>query len=99
MSYQLPSERESPLVVLRAVLLHAARKNNLAFLSAEYEKSKRCFNKRRFFIYPKFGHTIRNTEGEIIYRCVWIDPYNYDVLVQDYKNKRVLFINAYKFLI
>lgn len=95
--YLLPRERPSPLVNLRAYLLHCARQPNKhrAVFEHYYQKSQRDLVRQRFFLGNLFGHKLKTKSGAVRYTVIWIDPYNYDCLVLDHAEKKPKFKNLY----
>ena len=95
--YLLPRERPSPLVNLRAYLLHCARKPNdhRAVLEQYAQKSQRALHKQKFFLGKWFGYKIKTKSGAVRYTVIWIDPYNYDCLVLDHVEKKPKYKNIY----
>lgn len=95
--YLLPRERPSPLVNLRAYLLHCAKKPNdhREVFKHYYQKSQRRLHQQRFFLGNLFGHKLKTKKGAVRYTVIWIDPYNFDCLVLDHVEKLPKFKNLY----
>lgn len=87
----------SPLTALRAVLLHAARtpKKNQEFLKEQYTKSMRQIQRSRFFLGNLWRYQLKSDKGVVIYTVLWIDPYNYDVLVLNHRRMTTEFHRLY----
>ena len=95
--YLLPRERPSPLVNLRAYLLHCARRPNehREMFRQYYKRSTVELNRQRFFLGNLFGFKIKTKSGAVRYTVIWIDPYNYDCLVLDHVEKKPKYKNLY----
>lgn len=95
--YILPSRRISPLINLRAYLLHCARTPNKhrEVFRLYYERSMTHLHRQRFFLGNLFGFKVKSKKGAVRYTVIWIDPYNYDCLVLDHVEKKPIFKNLY----
>ncbi|QZE56162.1 hypothetical protein pEaSNUABM52_00304 [Erwinia phage pEp_SNUABM_52] len=93
----LPRERKSPLKNMRAYLAFLARKpnDNRRVLEAYCNAALAQMRRDRFFVGRLFAHKVYTKSNKVAYTVVWIDPYNYDCLVLNHRERKVEFKNLY----